>query len=336
MGVDKKLTPVSADAVPWLEEEVRQTKALVHKLQQQVEQTTNQAWVLSQGLRKAEDLLAAMSAQSAAMPQLQDEVRQLKEQVGRLHERLLASQGRMEETVRAQQTGMEREREERSATMRRLEATEKLTQSYEGRVLAMEEGQRRIRDDIALLQKRAVELDKSVEDAVGKTARHGESVKRLEQESSRVHAELDALAKQDSAISERLQLFGEQARRTEEQVSIVSADRVTRQDFAEAQAQWRGEQQRLADRLKAMEQTLDEVRQRAEDQGRALELLESKAATQMERVTLFQQQIRDHRQQVAEFLRKLAQFEERQKRRQLAALEQELKEIKQRDLKLGE
>jgi hypothetical protein len=53
-------------------------------------------------------------------------------------------------------------------------------------------------------------------------------------------------------------------------------------------------------------------------------------------VTLFQQQIRDHRQQVTEFLRKLTQFEERQKRRQLAALEQELKEIKQRDLKLGE
>ena len=31
----------------------------------------------------------------------------------------------------------------------------------------------------------------------------------------------------------------------------------------------------------------------------------------------------------------LSQFQERQKRRQLAAMEQELKEMKQRDLKLG-
>jgi len=336
MSVDKKVTPPSGDAVPWLEEEVRQAKALVHKLQQQVEQTNNQAWVLSQGLQKAEDLLSSMAAQLVALPQVQDEVRQLKEQLGRLHERLLASQGRMEEAVRQQQMAMEREREERSATMRRLEGAEKLTQSYEGRVLAMEEGQRRLRDDISLLQKRAVELDKGLEEVAGKAARHGEAVKRLEQESSRIHAELDTLAKQDSALSERVQLYGEQARRTEEQVASIGADRVVRQEFADAQTHWRGEQQRLADRLKALEQTADEIRQRAEDQGRALELLESKAATQMERVTLFQQQIRDHRQQVVEFLRKLTQFEERQKRRQLASLEQELKEIKQRDLKLGE
>jgi chromosome segregation ATPase len=336
MGVDKKVTALPPDAVPWLEEEVRQAKALVHKLQQQVEQTTNQAWVLSQGLQKAEDVLAAVSAQLVVLPQVQDEVRQLKEQVGRLHERFLASQGRMEETVRQQQTAMEREREERSASLRRFEGTEKLTQSYEGRVLAMEEGQRRVRDDIALLQKRAVELDKGLDEVAGKVARHGEAVKRLEQESGRVHAELDALAKQDSALSERVGLYGEQARRTEEQVAAVAADRVVRQEFADAQTHSRGEQQRLSERLKALEQTLDEMRQRAEDQGRALELAESKAATQMERVTLFQQQIRDHRQQVAEFLRKLTQFEERQKRRQLASLEQELKEIKQRDLKLGE
>ena len=70
MGVDKKVTP--ADALPWLEEEVRQAKALVHKLQQQVEQNGHQAWVLSQGLQKAEDLLATMSAQLVALPQLQD------------------------------------------------------------------------------------------------------------------------------------------------------------------------------------------------------------------------------------------------------------------------
>jgi len=336
MGVDKKVTALPPEAVPWLEEEVRQAKALVHKLQQQMEQTNSQVWVLSQGFQKAEDVLAAVSAQLAALPQVQDEVRQLKEQVGRLHERLLAGQGRMEETVRQQQTAMEREREERSASLRRFEGIEKLTQSYEGRVLAIEEGQRRVRDDIALLQKRAVELDKGLDETAGKVARHGEAVKRLEQESGRVHAELDALAKQDSALSERVGLYGEQARRTEEQVAAVGADRVVRQEFADAQTHSRGEQQRLSERVKALEQTLDEMRQRAEDQSRALELAESKAATQMERVTLFQQQIRDHRQQVAEFLRKLTQFEERQKRRQLASLEQELKEIKQRDLKLGE
>src|SRR4030042_1965736 len=109
MGVDKRVTPPPADALPWLEEEMRQAKALVHKLQQQVEQTSNQAWVLSQGLQKAEDLLATMSAQLVALPQVQDEVRQLKEQVGRLPEGVRASQGRMEETGRQQEPAIEGE-----------------------------------------------------------------------------------------------------------------------------------------------------------------------------------------------------------------------------------
>ena len=325
----------SADAVPWLEEELRQAKSQLHKLGQQVEQARNQIWNLAESVQKGEDVLSALASHLTAFPHLQDEMRQAKEQLGRLQERQLANQSRIEEVMRQQQAAAERERGEHSDSLRRLEATERLAQSYEGRMLAVEEGGRRFRDDISLLEKRLEGADKGVEEVAGKTARHGEAVKRLEEEMRRLHGEIDALTKQDSILSERAQLLVEQVRRLGEQVTILSEDRVVHQELADMQDHWRMEGQRLDERLKVLEQAMGERRQHAEDHAHALELLESKSQTQAERLAAFQQQIREQRQQVAAYLRKLSQFQERQKRRQLAAMEQELKEMKQRDLKLG-
>jgi chromosome segregation ATPase len=345
MGADKKQLKAdpprideavpSAGAVTWLEEELRQAKLSLHKLQQQVEQAQNQIWNLVESVRKVEDLFSAHASHIAGFPHLQDEVRQTREQLGRLQERALANQSRLEEAIRQQQAAVERERGERSGSVRRVEAVEKLAQSYEGRVLAVEEGGRRFRDDVSLLEKRLEAVNKGVEEVATKTARHGEAVKRLEETTRRLHTETDALIKQDSILAERVQLFVEQMRRLGEQVAILGEDHVVHQELADIRENWHADGQRLDERLKALEQALGEQHQRAEDQARVLELLGSKEQTQVERLAAFQQQIREQRQQVVEYLRKLSQFQERQKRRQLAALEQELKEMKQRDTKLG-
>jgi chromosome segregation ATPase len=345
MGADKKRPKAdsppaevegpSAGAVPWLEEELRQAKSQLYKLEQQVEQARNQLWNLAESVQKGEDVLSALASHLTAFPHLQDEVRQAKEQLGRLQERQLANQSRIEDVMRQQQVAAERQREEHSASLRRLEAVERLVQSYEGRMLAVEEGGQRFRDDVSLLEKRLEAADKGGEEMATKTARHGEAVKRLEEETRRLHTEADALTKQDSILSERVQLLIEQVRRMGEQVTIMSEDGVVHQELADAQEHWRADGQRLDERLKALERAMGERQQHAEDHARALELLESKSQTQMERLAAFQQQIREQRQQVAAYLRKLSQFQERQKRRQLAATEQELKEMKQRDLKLG-
>jgi chromosome segregation ATPase len=345
MGADKKepkadpspaeAATAPAGAVPWLEEELRQAKSQLYKLQQQVEQAQNQLWNVVESVQKGEDVLSTVASHLTAFPHLQDEVRQAREQLGRLQERQLANQSRIEEMMRQQQTAAEREREQHSASLRRLEAAERLTQSYEGRMLAVEEGGRRFRDTASLLEKRLEAADKGMEEMATKTARHSEAVKRLEEEARRLHTDTDALTKQDSILSERVQLLVEQVRRLAEQVTVLSEDWVGHQELAGVQERWRTEGQRLEERLKALEQALGEQQQRAEDHARALELLESKGQTQMERLAAFQQQIREQRQQVVDYLRKSGQFQERQKRRQLAATEQELKEMKQRGLKLG-
>jgi hypothetical protein len=345
MGADKKQLKAdpprtdeaspSAGTVIWLEEELRQAKISLHKMQQQVDQAQNQIWNLVESVRKVEDLFTAHASHIAGFPHLQDEVRQTKEQLGRLQERALANQSRLEEAIRQQQVAVERERAERSGSVRRVEAVEKLAQSYEGRVLALEEGGRRFRDDVSVLEKRLEAVDKGVEEVATKTARHGEAVKRLEETTRRLHTGTDALIKQDTILAERIQLLAEQVRRLGEQVAVLAEDHVVHQELTDIQESWHTDGQRLDERLKALEQALGEQHQRAEDQARVLELLESKDQTQMERLAAFQQQIREQRQQVVEYLRKLSQFQERQKRRQLAALEQELKEMKQRDTKLG-
>ena len=118
---------------------MRQAKSQLHKVQQQVEQARNQVWNLAESVQKGEDVLSALASHLTAFPHLQDEMRQAREQLGRLQERQLANQSRIEDAMRQQQTVAERQREEHSVSLRRLEAVERLVQSYEGRMLAVEE-----------------------------------------------------------------------------------------------------------------------------------------------------------------------------------------------------
>lgn len=336
MSADKQPAPSSTDAVPWLEEELRLAKGQIHKLQQELEQAQNRLFALTESVQKAEDLISSLSAVATVVPQLQEDIRQTREQVARLHERHLANQARIDEAVRQQQSMLERDREERTMHLKRLEVAEREAQSYEGRIQAVQEGERHLQDSISFLEKHEAEVDKALEQVSAKVARHAEALKRLEQETSSLHNEAEALAKEESGLAERLQLYAEQARRTEEQVAAIMSDRVVAQELRDAEERWRAERERVENGVKAMEEAFKEHRQRFEDQVNALEFLDSRSQKQAEQLTAFQQQIREHRQQISEYLRKLTQFQERQKRRQLGALEQELKEIKQRDLKLGE
>src|SRR3990170_4470902 len=76
MSVEKQ--QVSAESrLQWLDEELRQTKAALHKVEHELEQALSQIWSLDSGLRKLEETIGAAGGVADALPGVQEGIRQL-------------------------------------------------------------------------------------------------------------------------------------------------------------------------------------------------------------------------------------------------------------------
>src|SRR3972149_12093828 len=104
MSVEKQ--EASAESrLQLLDEELRQTKAALHKVEHELEQALNQIWNLDSGLRKLEESSGGGSGLAAGVPGIQEEVRQLRSQAEKLQERQNCLAGRSEGIGRQRQAG---------------------------------------------------------------------------------------------------------------------------------------------------------------------------------------------------------------------------------------
>src|SRR3990172_4898004 len=132
MSIEKP--EASADSrLQWLDEELRQAKAALHKVEHELEQALNQIWNLDSGLRKLEEGGGDSAGAAAALSAIQEEVRQLRSQGDKLQDRQNALSGRSEEMGRQQQADLERERQERAALLKQAEGAARSVGRVENR-----------------------------------------------------------------------------------------------------------------------------------------------------------------------------------------------------------
>jgi len=139
MGIEGKEAKKTDGQVEWLEEELRQTKAHLHKVEHQLEQLLSQVWNLEGSLRRVEETNNGASVAGAALPGLQEELRQAKDQVARLNDRHTAFANRSEEVGRQRQAETERERQERAALVKQVENLAKGVGQFDSRIQAVED-----------------------------------------------------------------------------------------------------------------------------------------------------------------------------------------------------
>lgn len=322
-------------AVQWLEEDLRQTKSQLAKLQQQVEQLQGHLWRAAEETQRTQEVLTALRIQVEGLAVLQEQVRQLANELPQLKEEEAALRAALDGAERQWQLAVERERQERAQALRRLETMEKLLSGAEQRFASLEEGQHLLRLDLAVFQKSLGQLEHSLGEVVGRADRNLEASKRLEQGLERVDRDLDALHKQDDVLLERFQLYSEQMRRLEERLSALAAEQASLDDILNRLEMVRVEGQHLGERLSALERALDGQQQMGDDRARALDLLGAKLQGQAERLMELQRQLGAYHQELLAHLHRWSQLQEKQRRRQLSHLEQELRELKQYDLNLN-
>jgi chromosome segregation ATPase len=311
----------------WLDEELRQAKAALHKVEHELEQALNQIWNLDSGLRKLEERSGDSGAAGTALSGIQEEIRQLRSQADKLQDRQNALSGRSEEMGRQQQADLERERQERAALLKQAEAAARSVGQFEARIQLLEESLRHVEEAVAEIRLSHQTLAREIEELTNRGARNLEAALRLEHNLDSVAGEIEALHKRDGELEERLSLFEERVHRGEERVDKFESHLSLPLDIKEQLDRGRFERQQIAERLGKLEASAGELVERTTEFVQSLARLDQRTQGQAGRIMEIAQDLQQQRETIFDQVKKLVRTMERQRRRQAEALAQEIKEL---------
>ena len=326
MSIDKQ-EPSAESRLQWLDEELRQAKAALHKVEHELEQALNQIWNLDSGLRKLEESSGGSGGVAASLPGIQEEIRQLRSQTDKLQERQNSLAGRSEEIGRQQQADLERERQERAALLKQAEAAARSVGQFESRIQLLEESLRHVEESVAELRLSHQTLAREIEELTNRGARNLETALRLEHQIDSAAGEVEALHKRDGEIEDRLNLFEERVPRGEQRVEKFEQHLRLPLDIKEQLDRGRFERQQLAERLGKLEPCAGEFVERTAEVVQGLARLDQRTQGQAGRMMEIAQDLQQQRETVFDQIKKLVRTMERQRRRQAEALAQEIKEL---------
>lgn len=316
----------------YVDDELRQAQADLNKVQHELEQALTQIWNLDSGLRKLEESVADARGLAAALPGLQEDIRQLRTEADRVLERQNELAARSEEQARQQQGDMERERQERSNIVSQVEAALRSLEQFEARVRLVTDAIRRTEESIAGLRLAHETLTRTLEEIDSRGARNLEAIGRVEQRLDALVEEIESLRQRDTELDERISLSDERVRRQEERLAEIHDQLSLSMEIKEQLDRSRFERQHIVERLTKIETITTELVERTSEFVQGLSRVDRHSQTQAGRVMELAEDLRQHRETINEQLKKLIGMMERQRRRQAEALAQEIKELSRSEL----
>jgi len=322
--------------VEWLENELRDTKARLHKVEGELEQALKQVWSMEADVRRVAEAFSVSGSASAALAALREDVRQLHAQMGKLQDRQSALANRTEEMLRQRQAESGRDRQDLGTVTREVAALTKNLEHYESRVQSMEEVSRRVEETVAGGRLADQAFERHLEDLSTRATRAHEAALRSEHDIARVGPELEKLAKDDDAQTERMQLMQEQVRRLMERVDKLENIAAFPEETRELLQRATFEREQLAQRLLLIERLSADVTDRLQEFLQNVARLEQRTQGHGAELMELTGQLNELAEVTKSQLKRLFQVQLRQRRRQQEALTQEIKELGQGELQGGD
>jgi chromosome segregation ATPase len=315
----------------WLDEELRQAKAALHKVEHELEQALNQIWNLDSGLRKLEESAGNAGSAAASIPGVHEDVRQLRSLAEKLQDRQNLLAARLEEMARQQQADLERERQERANVLTQAEAAARSVNQFDARIQRLEDSLRHVDDAVSEVRLSRETILRDLEDVTNRANRNLETALRLEQLVAGLGSEAEALHKRDGELEEKVSLLEERLRRQEERLDKFQDTLQLPLELKEQMDRAAFERQQIAERLSKVETLSGSLAERTADFIQGLAVVDQRTQHQAARLLEMAEELRQQREEVFNQLRKLIRTLERQRRRQAEGLAQEIKELSRSD-----
>ena len=314
------------------EAELQESQARLQRVEEELEQGLKRVWSLESDLYSLADTLSASGVTVAALPSLKEELRQVRDHLGRVQDRQTDLANRVEEMGRQGQAAAGRERQELTAVTRQLEALAKQVAPYESHLRAQEDASRHVKDDVAGTRLAHEGLAQDLQEMSTVAARALEGGTRLEHELSRANGQIGALRGEGEALSERLNLMQDQFHRQGERLGQLEAAVDFPEEARELLQRASFERGQMAERLAAIDRVSEELRERVEEFVQGLARLDQRSQSQATQLLLVTEQLRELDDQTKGQIKRLFQATLRQRRRQVEALAQEIKELSQGEI----
>ncbi len=139
--------------------------------------------------------------------------------------------------------------------------------------------------------------------------------------------DIEALNKRDGELEEKVNLYEEKVHREEERVDKFERELSLPREIKEQLDRERFERQQMIDHLAKMESSTTSLSERTAEFVQGLARVDQRTQRQADRIKELAEEARQQHETVFEQLKRLFIIMERQRRRQLEALTQEIKEI---------
>ena len=251
-------TPGTAE---WVDGELRETKARLHKIESDLAQSLKQTYGLEAEVRKLMEALAVSGSVEAALQAFREEVRQLRGQVGRVEDRQSSITSRVETVINQRQAESSRGQQDLALMTKQLEASSRVIEQFDARVKTLEEIARHVEEEVAGTRLQNAAIDRMMEETNSRTARTHEATLRLDQDFSRFAGGIEKLEKSDENLSERLAAFVEQVRRSSERLDKLETLTTFAEETAEAMQKADFDRDQLTQRIAHVEHLIGEIAQ---------------------------------------------------------------------------
>ncbi|HEY5624911.1 MAG TPA: hypothetical protein VIT93_00325 [Dehalococcoidia bacterium] len=327
-----KTADSATGSTEWLETEVREAKARLHKLESELAQALKIAWSLDADVQKVVQGVAVSGSVEATLQSLREEVRGLSEQLGKVQDRQGQLANRVEQVGKERKAESGRERYDVGMIAKQVESISRTIEQFDGRMKALEEVARHIEEEVAGGRLTAQATERAMEDIQTKSARSHEATLRLDQEFARFSGELQRLEASTETLADRLSLALDQVHKAMERQEKLESIATTQEEANEALQSAAYEREQIAHRMAGLEHIATEITDQTEEFIKGLARLDQRSQSQASELMAMAARLEDLTDQTKVALKKVYQTFLRQRRRASEALNQEIKELTQGEL----
>ncbi|MCC6383261.1 MAG: hypothetical protein IT304_12200 [Dehalococcoidia bacterium] len=314
------------ETLAWLEQQLRTAREDQVRAVAQIDQLRRQVHDLAEDVTVNERALREVDPKFIPFKGLPEKIRGLDESTEHIRQQISANKAEVDNALRLVRAEAEYDREERAEAFKRIEAAAHQLGLIVADVAQVQAQTAQVAQTTASLLERQREIEARVEQFGLRLDRSIEVHRDLEE---RVVTALTA--DQDErfeVVFERLQVVGEMVKRNEELIRAATAEQTMREEVLDAIAVWRDQHSRTDTRLNALEEASDRLLTHVDKLQGEIALLEGRHAGLGERVAGIRRDIAEVVDHVREEFAKYNQMTEKQRRKQIQVLEQELREMK--------